>query len=146
MTFISTRAEQSRIHVGVLEAFDLKGNETSFEAAKKIAYAEVVSGVALEDGDPPSWQVLAAAEAAQNHIIETTGDEIADFDIASLTEALNGSRRLAILVARLCGAMPQEKTPYKQGKTVTWRNAASAPTVAFPHDLFAKFLKDAEFE
>lgn len=146
MTYITTRAEQSRIHIGALEGFGLKGDETSFEAAKKTAYAEVISGVALEDGDPPSWQVLAAADAANNHVIETNGSEIAEFDITSLTVAMNGSRRLAVIVARLCGATPQEKTPYKQGMAMIWRNAASAPTVKFPSDLLADFLKDAEFE
>jgi len=146
MTFTTTRAEQSRTHIAILDGLGLKGDETSFEAAKKIAHAEVVSGVILEDGDPPVWHILAASDAAMEYIYEQANSEIAEFDIPSLTEALNGSRRLAVLVARLCGAVPHEMTPNQKGMSAIWRNAVSAPNVEFPPNLFAEFLKDTEFE
>lgn len=141
MTYINTRAERSRIHIAMLEGFGLKGDEASFEASKKIAYAEVVSGVGVEEGDPSLWQIQAAADAASYYIFEETGGEIAEFDIPSLSAALKGSRRIAVLVARLCGAVP-----IRDGKGVKWRNASSAPLVQFPPNTVSDFLQRDEFE
>lgn len=133
------RAEQSRLHLNAVRSMNACHSESDPETIKRNAYAECISRVGLLDSDPPTWVILAAADAASEAVYEATGSDVAEFDMASLTVVL-GERRLAVMVVRLCGASARANG----GKTV-FANADCAPFVRFKETLLTDFLSNPDW-
>ncbi|MEP1698300.1 MAG: hypothetical protein ABJJ69_17325 [Paracoccaceae bacterium] len=131
---------QSRLHLATLRALRAETKPDVKKEISSTAYAEAISRAGLVEEDPPTWMILAAAEAVQEAVFETTGSDTAEFDILSLSAAVGCSRHVAILVARLCGA-----SLFEAGKKVSWQNASSAPKVAFEATLLNDYLANLDW-
>ena len=131
---------QSRLHLAALRALRVEPKQDAAEATASTAYAEAMSRSGLNDEDPPTWMILAAAEAAQEAVSETTGGNIAEFDILSLSAAVGCSHHVGVLIARLCGA-----SLYEAGGELAWRNAISAPKVTFEATLLNDYLANLDW-
>lgn len=131
---------QSRLHLATLRALCAETMPDVTKATTSTAFAEAMSRAGLIEEDPPTWMILATAEAVQEAIFETTGGNAAEFDIPSLCAAVGCSRHVGILITRLCGA-----SKYDAGKKSVWRNAKCAPKVTFGTTLLNDYLANLDW-
>jgi hypothetical protein len=110
------------------------------ENVAKTAYAELISRTGLLDDDPETWILMAYAQCLTEAIHDQTDGVLGEVPISTLASALGVDRRLAVLVARLCGMTPRTR---KGAQFVA--NAESAPSVFITEKTVAGFFASMDW-
>lgn len=128
-----TQAERSRMHVALMDAFDLKPNMPITPEVSALFALVEATAFYTDKKDPNLSTILDAAHAARTEV-EICGRSLKspiEFDIPSLKLATSFRCREAELVARLCGMRK-----YENGNRLVWKNTEDdAPLFEFPIDL-----------
>lgn len=133
----STRAEIARRYLAFRTAFGLNtdANPVTSEQAAKAALAEAVAEHASGANGLSLAEVFTLAEAVLQKRDDVAAGAPAEYDIDSLAVAC-GSRELAILAVKLCGAYVQN------GRHWIDDGVGDPVVVTFPEEFFRDFLSE----